>query len=95
MSQSVRTFLRGTVEFLDVTVAADTELSGQPVALSFDAAVWHVAAWVGDAGKNRTARLLMNAANFPAASASPVYIKITDNPEAPILRAGSIYIQTP
>lgn len=91
---SQRTIIRGSTEYLDITVRCDFTLSAQPVAFSFDeGATWLTAAWIGTAGLTRTARLLIDDTNAPSGTGAKVYVKITDSTEIPILDAGRLNVR--
>lgn len=87
---TARTIYKGSVEYLSVTVTADVTLDAQPVAISFDRTTWVACTWQGTAGLTRTASVLANDANLPATN-SPVFVKVTDSPEVPIVNAGTLY----
>ena len=87
-------FRAGSVEYLTVTVTADVELGAQPVSLSMnDGVTWLPCEWVGAAGTTRKARTV-DPVTFTAGTRSNigVLVKITDEPEVPIVRAGSLTI---
>lgn len=88
-----RTFYTGTVEYLEVTVSADFQLAGQPVALSFDRRTWIPAEWQGAPGESRAARILLDKDTLPDRGEWTVFVRITDNPEIPVFPAGSIRIR--
>jgi hypothetical protein len=92
--QTQRTMQTGTVEYLEVTITADVDLDTQAVYIRIDRdGDWITAEWTGDVGTKRTARILLGADTpLPAGGGHLVYAKITDNPEAPILGAGSLFI---
>lgn len=90
MTDTERTILRGSVEYLDVVVTADVSLDAQAVAISFDRTTWLTATWQGSAGQTRTASILGNDSNLPNLS-GPVFIKVTDSPEVPVQRAGYLH----
>lgn len=91
---SQRAIIRGSTEYLDVTVHCDFTLSAQPVAFSFDeGSTWLTAAWIGTAGTTRTARLLIDGTNTPAGTGAKVYVKVTDATEIPILNAGRLNVR--
>lgn len=90
---SQRTIVRGSVEYLEVTVTCDFTLSAQPVEFSFDQTTWYTAAWQGSAGATRAARLLLNGSNTPAGRSATVWVRITDDPEIPILDAGRLNVR--
>lgn len=95
MSQPIRTIYRGSTEYLEVAVTADVTLASQPVSISFDRTTWHSAAWTGDPGLTRTARLLVGSSGCPVpAKSTPVFVRITDNPEAPVIYAGTLAVRT-
>lgn len=84
-----------TEEYLNVTVTCSTEgvdLDAQPVYITFDRAIYYTAEWVGDVGPTRTARLLMDDSNLPTGKTSTIYVRVTDNPEAPIIAAGKLNV---
>lgn len=85
-----RTILRGSVEYLDVSITADVELATQPVRISFDRVTWVECEWQGEPGTTRTASVLGTDANLPDRS-SEVFVQVTDNPEAPIISAGILH----
>lgn len=85
-----RTFVRGTVEYLDVSISCDFTLDGQDVEFSFDRTTWITATWQGPPGDTRIARILLDDSNSPSERNAPLYVRITDSPEIPILFAGSI-----
>jgi hypothetical protein len=80
------------VEYLTVTVTADVTLDTQPVDISFDRQVWVTAAWQGSSGTTRDARALIDGTNVPAPGVWPVYVRITDSPETPVVYAGSVTV---
>lgn len=89
------TYIDGSIEYLTVTVTADVPLDAQPVAVSLDrGTTWLPCVWVGDPGTTRKARTTTpvtfdNAGAFRTPS---VLVRVTDNPEVPIIRAGSLHI---
>ena len=104
---SLRTFQASTVEYLEALVKSTADLVGDPVQLSFDEQTWFDATWTTapanaltpeDLRKGLThaqvAQALVGEANpLPAAGLSTVYVRITDNPEAPVIVAGKVRIQ--
>lgn len=77
------------------TVAPDLD---DVVWFSFDrvtwlAADWDGAQWVEGTAKKRIAHLLMTDANLPPNGYPTLWVRLTDNPEAPIVSAGALYIQ--
>jgi hypothetical protein len=97
---SNRAIIQGTIEYLDVTVTADVNLTGV-VELSFDqGTTWTAAAWLGTAATTRTARLLLDTTAttgtppvplWPEGN-YPVWVRLTDAPEIPIVSAGSLRV---
>ncbi len=79
----------GSVEYLNVDITADVTLDTQPVDIRVGSGAWQIAAWTGTAGTTRTARLLYTA-NTPGLFA--VWARITDNPETPVIRAGTLSV---
>ncbi len=79
----------GSVEYLNVDITADVTLDTQPVDIRVGNGVWQAAAWAGTAGTTRTARLLY-IADTPGLYA--VWVRVDDNPETPILRAGTLSV---
>lgn len=68
------------------------------VRFSFDRNVWYDAAWTGDqttggTNKSRVAHLLMTDANLPADGMNYLFVRVTDNPEAPIIQAGNLTVR--
>jgi hypothetical protein len=86
---TTRTIYRDSVEYLEVTVTADGVLDAQPVYVSFDRVDWLECVWQGTAGLTRTAAVLGTNANLPT-NTSDVYVKVTDNPEVPVVHAGRL-----
>lgn len=86
------TLLRGTVEYLDITVTSDVVLTGT-VEVSFgDRETWHEATWIGAAGTTRTARILLGTTVPLPARSTNVYVRFTDSPEVPVVAAGQVTI---
>lgn len=86
-----RTLVQGTVEYLDVTLTADVNLTGT-VEFSLDrGATWLTAAWIGSAGTTRTARYLLTTATLHKTNYA-VWVRLSDSPEVPILAAGSLLV---
>lgn len=91
------TIHRDSVEYLNVTVSAPAgvSLSAQPVAIAVVAGSpavtdWHTAAWVEG---TTTARLLVGPAHVALTPGYlNVWVKVTDNPETPVLKAGTITV---
>jgi hypothetical protein len=89
---------RGTVEFVSATVTADVTLNAQTVKIAIsrgDTHTWLDAIWVGASGTTRKARtqspITFDATTYPA-STYGVYVKVTDDPEVPVIRAGNLTI---
>jgi hypothetical protein len=86
-----REFIQGSVEYLDVSVTADVNLTGT-VQFSLDrGATWDAATWQGSAATTRTARLLLDTSELDQ-SGYPVWVKLSDTPETPIVSAGTIAV---
>jgi hypothetical protein len=90
----MRTFIVGTIEYLDVPVTCDVTLNTQPVHVSLDQDVtWLEATWQGVAGNKRIASVLLGDANpLPPVGVHQVRVKVTDSPEIPIMIAGGIRV---
>jgi hypothetical protein len=84
-----RSVYRRSTEYQVVTVTANNTLDTQPVEISVDnQATWLTAAWTGSPGTTRSARVLLNGSNMPAASSPhPVFVRLTDSPETPVFAA--------
>lgn len=82
----------GTTEYLSVTVRAPVALDAQAVAFSFDGTTWITAAWTGTASTTRTARALVNAGNMPAVGVHTLYVRVTSDPEIPVISAGQVTV---
>lgn len=92
-TDDTRTMVRGTTEYLSVTLTADVQLDVQVVEFSLDdQATWLTAEAVGAAGLVRTYRHLLVPAEQPAASSVEVLVRITDTSETPIISAGWLTI---
>lgn len=90
---STRVLYVGTVEYLDLVVTADVDLD-QDVEITFDRETWIPAAWAGDVGTTRTAQVLLgDAVPLPAKGAHKVYLRFTDNPEIPVVLAGTVVVR--
>lgn len=94
------TWVRGTTEYLKYLVEADVELDAQPVYFTFDRDdpdAFITAEWAGSdvevAGRHkRVARALVDDSELPASGYAQVFIKVTDNPEIPLIAAGPINV---
>lgn len=87
---------RGTTEFVSAEVTADVTLDMTvDIALSLGTShVWLPALWVGSSGTTRTCRTVDPVTfddDYPAGGYA-VYVRLTDNPEIPYIRAGFIAI---
>ena len=89
---SDRLIYRGTTEYISAQITGDTTLNTQTVEMSFDRTTWLTAEWVGTAGTTRTCRILASATNLPTDANFDVWVRITDTPEIPVLRAGHVQI---
>lgn len=89
----MRYLYTGTTEFLTVTVTSNLTLDAQPVYISFDRTEWLTASWTGAAGTTRSARVLLDSTNLPPPGKHPVYVKVTDSPEIPVVRADDITVK--
>lgn len=96
----------GTSEYLDLTVTSKPVAPGEDamdldttVQFTFDRVTYWAAAWAGTqttngSNKARVAQLLMTDANLPLANTvNTIYVRITDNPEAPIVKAGTLTVR--
>lgn len=89
---------RGTVEYLQYAIKADVELNTQPVHFTFDRVTFLAAEWIGTDTEvspgvhQRTARLLVTDDDLPDGFAAEVYVRVTDNPEIPLIPAGTLSI---
>lgn len=89
---------RDSVEYVKVPVTADVSLT-MTVAIAITAPggtpSWIASEWEGTAGTTRTARttaaVTFSAANYPLTSYI-VRVKLTDSPEVPIVKAGTLHI---
>lgn len=86
---------QGSIEYLYADVNSDIVLDEQPVemaiATTVTTAVWKSAAWVGDAGLARSARLLLD--GTLTAGKYQVFVKVHDAPEVPIIHAGTLKVK--
>lgn len=91
-----RIIYRGSIEWIDVPVTADVQLDTQAVFISLVPYPynWITATWQGTAGMVRTASILAGDANpLPDIDVTDVFVKVTDNPEVPIVLAGPLIIR--
>lgn len=90
MSIPSNDYTTGSLEYISVTVTANVLLDTQPVVISLDSGVtWLTATWLGQAGTSRTTRTAVPVA---LTASGGVRVKVTDNPEIPIMRAGRITV---
>jgi hypothetical protein len=88
---------RGSVEYVEATLVADVSLDmGVEIALGrgSETKTWLPAVWAGDSGTTRTARTASPVEfddTYPR-SAYSLYVRLTDTPEEPITRVGTVYI---
>lgn len=86
---------QGSVEYLYADVVSNTVLGTQPVefaiATTVTTAVWKAGAWEGDPGQARTARVLLDG-TLPAGKYQ-IFVKVHDNPEIPIIKAGTLKVK--
>lgn len=89
---------RGSVEFVSATATANVTLGTQVVKIAIsrgDSHTWLDAIWTGNSGTTRVARtngpVTFDATTYPA-SVYGVYVKVTDDPEVPIIHAGDLTI---
>lgn len=90
---SDRVIVRGTAEYLTLTVVGNVTLDAQAVEFSFDKVTWITAAWQGSSGTTRKARIFLEEDDLPTATSNKVYVRITDDPEIPILIAGTLIVR--
>jgi len=82
----------GTVEYVNAPVTASVDLDTQAVTISIDGkTTWLPAGWIGDPGPTRTARTTTPVTW--TAGYHHVYVKVTDSPEIPIMKAGKIIVE--
>lgn len=100
-TDSSRTWVRGTIEYLEGTATANVELDAQPVAITLDRAgdTFIPSQWEGtgtwNAGNTeftRTWRTVnpVTDADLPGFESGEVYVRITSTPEIPLVFAGTI-----
>lgn len=87
--------IQGSTEYLYADVTSNIELDTQTVEMAYATTIdavsaWTTAAWQGTAGTERTARALFT---FADAGNFHVFVRITDNPEIPILDAGNLKVK--
>ena len=95
MPTATTTIIQGSKEYLYVDITADQALDDQPVEVAVTTArpavdSWQAATWVGDVGTSRSARILLD--GLLTVGAYTVWVRLTDNPEVPILNAGRLKI---
>lgn len=98
---SVRVVYAGTTEYITVPISSAVTLDTQPVAIAFHRAEdedgdwiydWLNATWIGTAGTTRLAQLLLTPSNTPIPGSHPIFVKVTDNPEIPVILAGTLEV---
>lgn len=88
---------RGSTEYVEASVTADVTLNmGVELALTRGGTghVWIPATWQGDPGTTRTARTAAPVTfddDYPQPSYT-LYARLTDTPEEPIIRVGTVYV---
>lgn len=89
---------RASLEYLTVLVTADIELNGQPVDIAATDHHdqpgdddWVEATWIGATGNTRKAQILVDDADLSVGPWS-VWVRVTDSPEIPVIRAGTLVI---
>lgn len=85
-----------TVEYVHVTITADADPTGDTVEMAFTAGIpapadWHQAEWVPDTTYD--ARILLGDTITLTAGTYTVWVRVTDNPEIPVLRAGYLRLR--
>lgn len=91
---------RGSIEYIESTIPSDVPLTmGVEMSLTRGGSdpVWLPAEWKGDPGTTRTARSSAPITfddNYPHA-AYTLSVRLSDSPEIPIIRVGTIYILGP
>lgn len=86
--------MQGSIEYIYAELTTDRVLNDQLVSIAITASSspqsWMGAQWVGDAGKYRAARVLLD--GTLAKGRYNVFARITDHPEAPIIKVGRLKI---
>lgn len=86
---------KGSIEYLYADVVSDVTLDQQVVEMALAetlaSVTWLPAAWMGASGLARTARVLLD--GTVAEGKYQVFVKIHDNPEVPIIKAGTLRIK--
>lgn len=94
MSDTVIEIPVGSIEYLYADIEGDVVLDAQPVAIGLGGApnttTWREAGWIGIAGTARTARVLLD--GTLGVASYPIWVKVTDNPEVPIIHCGKLKI---
>lgn len=102
-------YVAGSSEYLSVPITADVELDTQPVRISIDhGATWLDCTWQGtdttttvngETKHRRTARtddpVTFSLGTAASLKTYTVLAKVTDNPEVPVLKAGSFNVIAP
>jgi hypothetical protein len=87
-----REFIKGSVEYLDIAVTADAELTGTVEFSTDRGTTWETAGWIGSVGVSRTARLLLDTGDYEE-DTYPVWVRLSDTPEVPIVDAGALTVK--
>lgn len=95
MSDTTIEVPQGTVEYLYADVVADRTLNSQPVEIGLGttvtAATWDDAQWTGASGTSRSCRILLDGSQVAGRYA--IFVRITDTPEIPIIKAGYLKVK--
>lgn len=85
----------GTVQYLTVTLKSNAVIVDQPVEFSFDRQTWYPAEWATAPDVTRKCRILTEDVLPlpPSGGLKSVYVRLTDNPEIPIISPGQVIIQ--
>lgn len=91
---TTRPWPRGTVEYLEAEIIANVEIADdEPVEFTFDRQTFHTGAWIGDAATTRVCRVLVDDTMLPdGAQTVDVFVRVTDDPEVPLIPQGSLQI---
>lgn len=90
-----RIMYAGTVQYLRATLSADDVLVDQTVEFSFDRQTWYPGTWAGSQGTTRVAEILLGQ-DLPTPQAGRIYevfVRLTDNPQIPIMSAGLVQVR--
>lgn len=89
---------RASVEYLSVEVEGDVdldmvvELAVTPLSEQPEAGDWVSASWTGDLAPTRIARVDPDDVDGLAPATYRVWVRLTDNPEVPVVEAGRLKI---